>query len=369
VWKSDANCFVLRVSAVTGTWDAVLVSGGARWRTVFETSPCLPLKSRGRPFNGSQSGGRMLLLDDNTLLLTVGDHEFDGVHADEALAQDSAGSYGKTVLVDLRSGVARTYTSGHRNAQGLARRGDGTIWLTEHGPSGGDELNLLVESRNYGWPLETYGTEYGLHFWPLSDSQGRHTRFTPPAFSWLPSVGISSVMEIAGPPFSLWDGDLLVASLVRKTLYRVRLLDGRVQFVEPIPIGERIRDMTRGLDGAIVLWLDRGGIAVLDASPIEATTGEAHFAALCGSCHMTFDGTAHGVGPDLAGVASRRVASAVDYQYSDALKRMGGRWTAGRLDDLLREGSRFAPGMAMPELVIDDPAIRSAIVEYVRTLR
>jgi cytochrome c2 len=366
----EEACFVLRVSAVTGSADALLASPPAKWQTVFETAPCLPIRSQGHLFNGSQSGGRMAMLDDRTLLLTVGDHEFDGVHSAQPAAQDTASAYGKTLAIDLHTGRARTFTSGHRNAQGLVVTRSGEVWLTEHGPRGGDELNRGLEGANYGWPFETYGTNYGAHFWPLSTAQGRHDRFTAPAYSWLPAIGISNLVEVSSDTlFALWDGDLLVASLVGQTVYRIRVQDGSVRFAEPIAIGERVRDIVQARDGAIVLWLDGGSMAVLDPAPLSSDAGAAHFATLCGGCHMVIGGTAHGVGPDLDGVASRRVASAEKFQYSDALKRLGGRWSADRLDALLREGQRFAPGMTMPDLVINDSATRAAIVRYVRTLR
>lgn len=366
-WDAALHCFVLRVSHTRIPRDRLLTSQGT-WSTLFETTPCLPIKARGRLFNGSQAGGRMIVLDANTLLLAVGDHEFDGVNALESVSQDSAGSYGKTLRINLTTGKATIASIGHRNPQGLVQRRSGDVWLTEHGPNGGDELNQMRAGVNYGWPLETYGTNYGVSFWPLSAAPGRHDRFGSPAFAWTPSIGVSSLIEVTTDSLAQWRGDLLVGSLVAQTLFRVRVDSGHVRFAEPISVGHRVRDLVETTDGRIVLWLDGGGLATLEPSS-GGTEGARHFSALCGGCHMVQDGDTHGIGPDLAGIASRRVASATNFRYSEALASVGGRWSAARLDALLRNGQQFAPGMAMADVVVSDSATRAAIVEYLRSLQ
>ena len=94
----------------------------------------------------------MVLLDNRNLLLAVGDHMYDGVESDEILPQEKTAAYGKTVLINLESRAASIYSLGHRNPQGLDLDVHGNIWETEHGPRGGDELNLIRKGKNYGWP-------------------------------------------------------------------------------------------------------------------------------------------------------------------------------------------------------------------------
>ena len=125
----------------------------------------------------------------------------------------------------------------------------------------------------------------------------------------------------------------------------MRIRDDRVVFAEPIPIGEQIRDIIEDPFGRVVLWLDDGSVAFIEPLPTvddaagtivadERLRGELRFG-VCRGCHEVGSGTKHGIGPDLAGVFGREIASARGYDYSPALKRLSGRWTAERLDRYL----------------------------------
>ncbi|MEH2583154.1 hypothetical protein V1281_005049 [Nitrobacteraceae bacterium AZCC 2161] len=140
-WNATQECWVERVSVLESDRGAILSgAAGPEWTTLYETTPCLPVRGEGRrhgiPFVGYFGGGRMALLDAQTLLLTVGDFGFDGVAAVEAQAQNPATSYGKTVAINIADGRAKPFTLGHRNPQGLYVDQSGTIWSTEHGPQG-----------------------------------------------------------------------------------------------------------------------------------------------------------------------------------------------------------------------------------------
>ena len=162
-------------------------------------------------------------------------------------------SYGKTLLIDMYTGAASTFTTGHRNQEGLYIDPTGNIWSSEHGPKGGDELNLLVKDRNYGWPIVTYGTNYDAMPWPLNPHPGRHDGFEAPVYAWVPSVGLSSITSVRKKLFDRWKGDLLVASLGGMSIWRVRTDRGRVVTAERIEIGERIRDLIEDEEGRLIL--------------------------------------------------------------------------------------------------------------------
>jgi hypothetical protein len=133
---------------------------------VYETRPCLRFKKDWHPFAGNQAGGRIALDKDRYLYLTVGDFEFDGKHYDsdenktELYPQLVHVDYGKTLRFDPHNWSVSIFTIGHKNPQGIAVDDDGGVWETEHGPMGGDELNLLQPGNNYGWPLVTLGVGY-----------------------------------------------------------------------------------------------------------------------------------------------------------------------------------------------------------------
>jgi hypothetical protein len=272
-WDVDQNCMTLRVSTTRFHYDELFArttSGDNGWKLLFVSDPCLSLEQRGREaFMSEEAGGRMALLSSERLLLTTGDNGLAGLTGGPMPAQDPHSSYGKTIVVDLKAVEAKVFTIGHRNPQGLAVTPEGQVWLTEHGPRGGDELNLIQEGKNYGWPLVSYGRECGVldctgHAEAdlsvtLNRNVGEHAQFEKPVYSWVPSIGVSNLIVVTDGPFRLWKDDLLVSSLGARTLYRVRIRDGRAVVVEPVvSLENRIRDIVETTNGTIVMKTDAG---------------------------------------------------------------------------------------------------------------
>lgn len=366
-WHSLEQCFVMRISTLTLARDELEHGGpGERWQTLYDTRPCLRLKEhpRGVPFAGPHMGGRLADAGDGRLLVTSGDHQFDGLNSVDVVSQDTAGDYGKVLLVHP-DGTADHLTMGHRNPQGLHVDASGRIWSTEHGPQGGDALHEIVAGANYGWPYFTLGTDYGSSIWPL---QG-HGSLDPadirlPVYAWVPSVGVSNLIEVRRGPLAEWQGDLLVASLDGRTLFRIRRDGSRVIYVEPIEIGARIRDLTEGVDGRIVLWLDDGSILSLT----ELSDRGAAVFSRCVGCHSAEADATHGIGPNLNGVYGRAIGSAPGYDYSPALTQLSGRWTTANLDAFLADPQRFAPGTLMDAAPVTNAAERAAVIEYLEAI-
>jgi cytochrome c2 len=369
-WKQHEQCFVVRVSQLeTRLSELEQLRGPGAWQTIFESQPCLPLYGEGamrgkNPFRGEEIGGRMMLLDANTLLLSQGDHGFSGIEGGPAYAQDPQATYGKTIRIDLRTHATSLHTLGHRNPQGLYAAPDGRIWETEHSAQGGDELNLLQLGANYGWPLVTYGTDYGALIWPLSQQQGRHAGFQQPVYSWLPGIGISDLIQIQGERFPVWRGDLLIGTLGARALFRVVLDGDRAVVTEPIPVQKRVRDLQELHDGRVLLWTDEGALVTIE--PVVGSGAAVQFATSCSGCHRINDGYSHRLGPDLHGLLDRKVASAENYDaYSPALRQLGGEWSRQRLDEFLRDPQAVAPGTSMAFPGVADDRQRAALVDYV----
>ena len=264
-WRAEAQCFGLRLSAFTAA-EEDFWSGRAqpRWRTVYDSRPCLPLKVGDEAFYvGRQSGGRLLRAGPETVLLTVGDFGYDGVYGPHVAPQDAGSDYGKVIEIDLSSGTHRIVSSGLRNPQGLLRDSEGRVWATDQGPRGGDELNLIEEGGNYGWPLTTFGTQYFRYRWPLGDDSRPADSFVTPVFAWVPSVATTSLVRIEGGVLERWRGDLIVASLRAKALYRLHLDGDRVVYSEPIELGRRLRDLATDASGRLLVWTDEGAVALL----------------------------------------------------------------------------------------------------------
>lgn len=173
---------------------------------------------------------------------------------------------GKLVRVEIATGDTEVLAFGLRNPQGLARDRNGDLWETEHGPQGGDELNLLEPGGNYGWPAVTYGVGYeGRVNVRRAAETGRHDGFVRPVFSWVPSIGVSAVVVNDDRAFPLWRDDLLVASLLGP-LFRVRRHRRTAQYVERIRFGNGIRDLAQMPDGRIAVLSNHGRVYFLSRS-------------------------------------------------------------------------------------------------------
>lgn len=158
------------------------------------------------------------------------------------------------------------WTWGHRNPLGIDVTEDGQLWVSEMGPEGGDELNLLQEGENYGWPEASNGSQYGGGDIPdHSEADG----FAAPATSWTPSISPGSLMIYQGELFSDWTGDALMGALSGQALVRVDL-DGESAGEEQIwDMGARIRDVEAAPDGSIWVVEDGDGAALLRLTPTD----------------------------------------------------------------------------------------------------
>jgi aldose sugar dehydrogenase len=176
--------------------------------------------------------------------------------------------------VDVPGALPEIYTVGHRNVQGIALRpGTREIWTHEHGPRGGDEVNILDAGANYGWPKTTYGIDSsGEIISELTTAPG----IMPPVLYWVPSIAPSGMVFYEGDAFSGWRGDLLVGALAGKHLRRIDLdAAGRVlgQYVLLADLGERIRDVALGPDGGLYVLTDSTDGALLRIEPAPQGAG------------------------------------------------------------------------------------------------
>jgi cytochrome c2 len=367
-WNPDARCLTLRVSVAPlavripdAEESGVVppVSSAGAWRTLYESTPCLAIRTG---FDPMQTGGRLAWLARDALLLTVGDHGYAGLEVEEpSVSQDSASHYGKTIIVRL-DGRHELYSIGHRNPQGILVAADGRIWSTEHGPQGGDELNLIRPGANYGWPEVTYGTEYGFEDWSLNPGRFDHAAFVEPVQAFVPSIAVSSLIELGGTQFPRWQGDLLLGTIARRAIFRLRIREGRVIYTEPITLGVRVRDLAQARDGRIVIYDGSRGLAVL--SRAELGGGERAFAT-CAGCHG-IDGRGTDKGPSLRHLFSQPIASLPGWDYSPALRALGGDWSEERLDRFLQDPAAYAPGTTMAFPGLSDAAWRAEVIGYLK---
>jgi cytochrome c2 len=385
-WHPEKECFNVRISSLDlpsiQQLETVTKSDND-WKTIYDTTPCLKLKNKGFYFAGHFSGGRMELLNKNELLFTVGFLGYDGLASDVIYSQGTEGNYGKILKLDLQTDQVSDFSIGHRNPQGLTIDRKGNIWSTEHGPKGGDELNLIEQGANYGWPNVTYGVDYGSTNWPLSESPGRHDGYRRPVFAWVPSIGVSNLIEVQGF-LPEWDGDILVTSLKQQTLFRVRYVEGRATFVEPINTGVRIRDIDQFENGNIVLWSDETWIVELTPAEdfitpdiddltvdLDATDKQQAINAIhsCEMCHSVAPEGNNTAAPNLWGVYNRKIAGGSFERYSSALRAKQGNWDEQNLNNWLEDSNSFANGTSMVYPGISNPKVRKAVINYLKVLQ
>lgn len=209
-------------------------------------------------------GGRLAFLADGTFVVTTGDG-FDyreqaqnlGNHLGSTIRLNDDGSVpADNPYVGDDNARDEIWTNGHRNPQGLVLDPvTGGLYLHEHGPKGGDELNLIEPGKNYGWPVITYGRDYsGAAITPWTERPG----LEQPMIHWTPSVAPSGLAIYYGDKFPEWQGDLFVGTLVEHSLRRVDLEDGKVVGQEILlsDLDERIRDVRLGPDGSLYILTD-----------------------------------------------------------------------------------------------------------------
>jgi len=163
------------------------------------------------------------------------------------------------------------WSYGHRNSQALAIHPEtGDVWATEHGPQGGDEVNLIRKGLNYGWPVIGFGVNYrtgaAIHTGTMRAGMEQ------PAFVWVPSIGVSGMQIYTGDKFPAWKGSMLVGGLAGEQLVRLTITEQRVELAEILlrRMG-RIRDVRQGPDGFIYLAIDNrqgGPTPILRLEPV-----------------------------------------------------------------------------------------------------
>ena len=225
-------------------------------------------------------GSRLVFGRDKTLFITLGDRQ------KFTPAQDMKQSIGKVVRIQRDGRIPvdnpkwkatgarpEIYSLGHRNPQGAALHPDtGMLWLSEHGPQGGDEINRVQAGKNYGWPTASYGCHYGE---PVGQDcrlgGGKHSpKFVEPLSIWVPrSIAPSGMLFYTGTEFPKWRNQVLMGTLAGTALWRVRFEGDKEIRRERLlgDLGERIRDVEQGMDGSVYLLSDSGKLLKISRIP------------------------------------------------------------------------------------------------------
>ncbi len=245
---------------------------GHRLENVEVIFRALPKSGGGRHF-----GSRLVFADDGLLYISLGDR------GDRPNGQDLSTHAGSIIRVHDdgrvpadnpfagKSGArAEIFTYGNRNVQGMTLQpGTGRIWAHEHGPQGGDEVNIVSAGTNYGWPVITYGRNYGIG---TRIGEGTHKDgMAQPVLQWTPSIAPSGMAFYDGDRFPNWKGNLFVGSLKFEYLARLEVDGERVVHQERLIEGAigRIRDVRQGPDGFLYLLTDESNGVLARIEPAD----------------------------------------------------------------------------------------------------
>ncbi|MBP6404389.1 MAG: PQQ-dependent sugar dehydrogenase [Proteobacteria bacterium] len=219
-------------------------------------------------------GCRIVEARDGTLFLALGDR-----YSQMANAQTLDNHHGKVVRIHKDGSVPRDnpfagragalpeiWSYGHRNMQGATLAPDGVLWTHEHGPQGGDEINLPKAGANHGWPVITHGENYGGG--RIGDGQTQRAGMEQPLHYWVPSIAPSGMAFLGSDRYgAAMKGNLFVGSLKFQYLNRIELAGGKVVRESRIDIGERVRDVRQGPDGLLYVLTDSSAGRLLRLLP------------------------------------------------------------------------------------------------------
>jgi glucose/arabinose dehydrogenase len=229
-------------------------------------------------------GCRLLFAPDGTLLMSIG----DGYHFRDR-AQSLQSDLGKVIRIRTDGSIPadnpfrrradalpEIYTLGHRNMQGMALRpGTREIWVHEHGPRGGDEVNVLRPGANYGWPKVTFGIDYsGESIAEQASARG----FEAPRWYWVPSIAPSGMTFYDGSLFPEWRGDLFIGAMAARSLRRLDVEGGHIVGEEILLAArkERVREVQTGPDGCLYVLTDEEDGKLLRIQPPGFSSSAPH---------------------------------------------------------------------------------------------
>ena len=257
-----------------GGWGTALARGKLQDHRMTEVQVLFSMQPKTR--SGLHFGGRIVFDQAGLLYLTLGDRgdkdraQKLGDHAGSVIRLHDDGRVpANNPFVNRAGALAEKWTLGNRNMQGAALHPQtGELWTHEHGPQGGDEVNVMRSGINYGWPVITYGVNYGLGT-KIGEGQVK-AGLEQPLHVWVPSIAPSGMAFVSGSQFPQWQGNLLVGALSGQTLVRLTLEGEKVLGEERLLQGRsRLRDVRMGPDGFVYLLTDEAKGALLRLEPLK----------------------------------------------------------------------------------------------------
>jgi glucose/arabinose dehydrogenase len=223
-----------------------------RVKTWLVTKPCVPISAV------QHTSGRFAVIDSKSAYVTIGDLGYTQISN-----RKKRGDLGSIFKVSSTS--VSKFSQGHRNAQGILLYNGKDLLAAEHGPRGGDELNLIKAGSDYGWPFVTYGQPYGSGDYVRPTKTGTHAGFVEPLKYWVPSIAPTELVQLPKSGWGDWSNQLVLGTL-REQVLVFMAIDERfvVTNTVNVDIGERIRDLEVLSTGELVATTDSGQLLVIN---------------------------------------------------------------------------------------------------------
>ncbi len=250
IYNRAGKCVVVKLSAyeVALTQKPTL----SKQKDWFTSKPCVPVSAV------QHAAGRLEVIDKTSAYLTIGDLGFKKIGN-----KSVRGDLGSVFKVSANK--IEKISSGHRNQQGIVLIGK-DLYTSEHGPRGGDELNLIKKGVDYGWPIVTYGDRYSFFDYVKPSRPGSHEGFEKPLYYWVPSVAPTELIQLpASSNWGGWSEQLVMGTLAEQVLIFIQLLDKqKVGTVVNVDVGQRIRDLEVTSTGSILATTDSGQLLLIN---------------------------------------------------------------------------------------------------------
>ena len=217
----------------------------------FVSKPCVPISAV------QHTAGRFAVIDKNSVYVSIGDLGFSDIDM-----RNKRGDLGSIFKLSAKSAVR--ISQGHRNPQGIVLFDKKTLMAAEHGPRGGDELNVITEGSDYGWPFVTYGEPYGSGDYVRPAKTGSHEGYIEPIKYWVPSIAPTELVQLPVDGWGDWGKGLVLGTLREEVLVFMKLSENlEVMQSAQVDMGERIRDLEMLRNGDLLATTDSGKLITI----------------------------------------------------------------------------------------------------------
>jgi glucose/arabinose dehydrogenase len=237
------SCVEIAVDELTYDRKKQRVKFVANW---FVSKPCVPISAV------QHTAGRFAVIDKNSVYVTIGDLGYSQINN-----RSRRGDLGSIFKLSAKSAVR--ISQGHRNPQGIVLLDDRTLVAAEHGPRGGDEINVIKEGGDYGWPFVSYGEPYGSGDYVRPSVTGSHDGYIEPIKYWVPSIAPTELVQLPKQGWGDW-GQALVLGTLREEVLIFLKINEKFEVVESVRVemNERIRDLEVLSNGTLIATTDSG---------------------------------------------------------------------------------------------------------------